>query len=94
VTPASTQSHAIVIGVHADETSWVQIVADGRTVLSRNLAAGESTTILADKDVAVQFGNAGAISWTLNGRAGKPLGALGEVKRATITPETLPQFLR
>ncbi len=92
--PVSPQSNAIVISLHADETSWVQIIADGRAVLSRNLAAGESTTILADKDVAVQFGNAGAISWTLNGRAGKPLGALGEVKRATITPETIAQYLR
>jgi cytoskeleton protein RodZ len=92
--PASPQSNAIVINLHADETSWVQVIADGRSVISRNLAAGESTTILADKDVAVQFGNAGAITWTLNGRAGKPLGALGEVKRATITPDTLAQFLR
>ena len=94
VAAAPAQTRAIVIGLHADETSWVQVIADGRSVLSRNMAAGESTTILADKDVNVQFGNAGAISWTVNGRTAKPLGALGEVKRATITPETAAQFQR
>ena len=93
-TPAPAQSRAIVLKLHADQASWVQITADGRSVLSRNLTAGESQTIEADRDVAVQFGNAGAISWTLNGRAAKPLGALGEVKRATITPDTLAQYLR
>ena len=95
-TPAqpAAQLHAIVIKLHADEASWVQIAADGHPVLSRNVTAGESQTIEADRDVALQFGNAGAISWTLNGRPAKPLGALGEVKRATITPATLAQFLR
>jgi cytoskeleton protein RodZ len=93
-TPAPVQTRALVVKLHADEASWVQVTADGRAVLSRNLTAGESQTIEADRDLALQFGNAGAISWTLNGKAAKPLGALGEVKRATITPDTLAQFLR
>ena len=88
------QTHAIVVKLHADEASWVQITADGKTVVSRNLTSGETQTIEADRDVALQFGNAGAISWTLNGKAAKPLGALGEVKRATITPDSVAQFLR
>jgi len=91
---AQTPARAIVIGLHADEMSWVQVTADGRSVLSRNLSAGETTTILADRDVALQFGNAGAISWTLNGRAAKPLGALGEVKRATVTKDNVTEFLK
>lgn len=93
-TLAPAQSRAIVIKLHADEASWVQITADGRSVLSRNLTAGETQTIEADRDVAVQFGNAGAISWTLNGRAAKPLGALGEVKRATVTKDNVTEFLK
>jgi len=92
--PAAQQNRALVIALHADETSWVQVSADGRSVLSRNLSAGESTTILADRDVALQFGNAGAISWTVNGRAAKPLGALGEVKRATVTKDNVTEFVK
>lgn len=91
---APAQSRAIVIKLHADQTSWVQITADGRAVLSRNLTAGETQTIEADRDVALQFGNAGAISWTVNGRAAKPLGVLGEVKRATLTKENVAEFVK
>ena len=93
-TPANAQTRALVVKLHADETSWVQITADGRSVLSRNLTAGETQVIEADRDLALQFGNAGAISWTLNGRAAKPLGSLGEVKRATVTKENVTDFLK
>jgi cytoskeletal protein RodZ len=94
-TPAAqVEAQRIVLQLHADQGCWVQISADGRSVLSRNLTSGETQTIEAEREVALQFGNAGAISWTINGRAAKPLGALGEVKRATITLETLTQFLQ
>ncbi|TAK14260.1 MAG: helix-turn-helix domain-containing protein [Acidobacteria bacterium] len=88
------QARAIVMKLRADEGCWVQIIADGRSVLSRNLTAGESQTIEADRDVSLQFGNAGAISWTINGRAAKALGALGEVKRATVTKDNVTEFLK
>ena len=91
---APAQTRALVLKLHADETSWVQITADGRAVVSRNLTAGENQTIEADREVALQFGNAGAISWTLNGRPAKPLGSLGEVKRATVTKENVAEFLK
>lgn len=94
VASAPVQTRALVIKLHADETSWVMITADGKSVLSRNLTAGETQMIEADRDVAVQFGNAGAITWTLNGRAGKPLGALGEVKRATVTKDNVTDFVK
>jgi cytoskeleton protein RodZ len=64
-TPSPTQTRALVVKLHADEASWVQITADGKAVFSRNLTAGESQTIEADRDLALQFGNAGAISWTI-----------------------------
>lgn len=88
------EAQRIVLQLHADESCWVQITADGRSVLSRNLTSGETQTIEADREVALQFGNAGAITWTINGRAAKPLGGLGEVKRATVTRDTIPQFVR
>lgn len=92
--PAAPQAHAIVLKLHADDGSWVQVTADGRSVMSRNLTAGETQTIEADREVALQFGNAGAISWTINGRTAKALGGPGEVKRATITPDNVSDFLR
>jgi len=72
----------------------VRTPAEGKSVLSGNRPAGGRQMIEADRDVAVQFGNAGAITWTLNGRAGKPLGALGEVKRATVTKDNVTDFVK
>lgn len=88
--PASTRP--VSIQLEADGSSWVQVTADGRLVLSRNLTAGESQAFEADREITVQFGNAGAIKWTVNGRPAKPLGASGDVRRASITPANASQF--
>lgn len=88
--PVSTRP--VFIQLHADGSSWVQVTADGRLVLSRNLTAGESQTFEADHEIAVQFGNAGAINWMVNGKPAKPLGASGDVRRASITPANASQF--
>jgi cytoskeleton protein RodZ len=89
-TPVS--SRAVSIQIHADASCWVQVTSDGRLVLSRNLSGGESQTFEADREMTVQFGNAGAISWSVNGKPAKPLGAAGDVRRATITADTVSQF--
>ncbi len=88
--PASTRS--VSIQLETDASSWVQVTADGRLVLSRNLTAGESQAFEADREITVQFGNAGAVRWTVNGRPAKPLGASGDVRRASITPANASQF--
>lgn len=82
----------VSIDVKAEASCWVQIMTDGRTAMARNLSAGESLSFEADREIAVQFGNAGAISWTVNGKPAKPLGEAGTVRRATITPDTASQF--
>jgi cytoskeleton protein RodZ len=89
---APASAHPVSIQLHAGASSWVQVTADGRLVLSRNLTAGESQTFEADREIAVQFGNAGAINWTVNGKPAKPLGASGDVRRASITPANASQF--
>jgi len=91
-TTAPPVAHSVSIQLHADASCWVQVTADGRLVLSRNLTAGESQTFQAERELAVQFGNAGAISWTVNGKPAKPLGAPGDVKKASITPDNASQF--
>lgn len=91
-TAAPAPAHPVAIQIHADASCWVQITADGRLVLSRNLTAGESQSFQADRAIDVQFGNAGAISWSVNGKPAKPLGAAGDVRKASITPDTASQF--
>jgi len=91
-TAAAANTRPLTVELHADASCWVKLTADGRLVLSRNLTAGESQSFQADRDVVVQFGNAGAISWIINGKPAKPLGNPGDVRGATITPENVSTF--
>ena len=55
-------------------------VAEGR------LSDAERETLAGEKDVTIRFGDAGAVTWTINGRdAGVP-GGNGAVRDVQITP--------
>jgi len=82
----------VSIDLRAEASCWVKITADGRLVLSRNLSAGESQAFQAEKEISVQFGNAGAITWSINGKPAKALGDAGAVRTATITPDNASTF--
>lgn len=90
VTPPAPRT--VAIQLRAEASCWVQVTADGKLLMSRNLTAGESQSFQADKKITVQFGNAGAITWTINGKPAAPLGAMGDVRKATITPDTAASF--
>jgi cytoskeletal protein RodZ len=66
---------------------WVAATADGQRTLYRTLAPGERQTIDAERQIAVRFGDAGAVTWAINGRDGAPLGGSGEVRDLRITPD-------
>jgi len=68
---------------------WVAATADGQRTLYRTLQPNESQTINASEVIALRFGDAGAVKWTVNGRQGSPLGADGAVRNLTITPENV-----
>ena len=66
---------------------WVTASVDGRRTIYRILQAGERETLTGNNEVLVRFGDAGAVSWTINGRdAGLP-GANGAVRDVRVTPE-------
>ena len=65
---------------------WVSV--DGRRAsrCSRDLMnAGDKQVVTAEKQIALSVGDAGAFAYTLNGRAGKSLGAAGKIVRTRIT---------
>ena len=66
---------------------WVAASVDGKQALYRILQAGERQTLTASREIVARFGDAGAVTWTLNGRKGESLGASGLVRDLRITPE-------
>lgn len=55
----------------------LEVIADGREVIARRLEAGELVRVGLDADIVLRGDNAGAVHFSINGRAGRMLGAAG-----------------
>lgn len=84
---------ALRIEVHPTGPCWVRLEVDGRVVLERLVQPGERIVRDAGSAVRLQVGDAGAFAFTLNGQAGRSLGAAGRVARADITPDNATTFV-
>ncbi len=74
--------------------TWIQIYADGELVIEGLKLEGEKIQVIAKKELLIQTGNAGGISFTLNNKIGKPLGEPGAVvKDIRITLENMETFI-
>jgi cytoskeleton protein RodZ len=59
---------------------WVAASVDGKRTIYRIVQAGEKISLDAEREIAARFGDAGAVAWSFNGRAGATLGATAVVK--------------
>ena len=71
---------------------WLSVTVDGRQVFAGLMNAGDKRVVNAEKQIALSVGDAAALHYTLNGRAGKPLGAAGKVVNARITLANVQEF--
>jgi cytoskeleton protein RodZ len=79
---AATPLH-LLVEITAD--SWVNLQADGRSVMDREMRDGETRSFDAEKEFRFQtIGNAGGVVLTLNGVHIPPLGNQGEVLHDTV----------
>ncbi len=89
-----TTSGGLVLTMTAQQECWVEVRADGTTVVNRVLAEGESQTLEARGEIVLSVGNAGGLSLRLNDRPALPLGRSGEVrKNIVITRKNLPSLV-
>ncbi len=84
----------LVLTMTAEQNCWVEVRADGETVLSRILVAGESETLEAEGEIVLSVGNAGGLAIRVNDQPARPLGRNGEVrKNIVITRQSLPALV-
>lgn len=72
---------------------WVRVSADGAVRYQGMLQRGDRQTVDARDQIYLEVGDAGTLSFTLNGRPGKPLGTGGQVARAHIRRSNLAEWL-
>ena len=73
---------------------WVSLTVDGSVRISRLMAAGERETHEIREGAELNLGSAGAMSFTINGRRSKPIGAVGAVETLRITRSNFKEFLQ
>jgi len=84
----------LVLTMTAQQDCWVEVRADGATVVNRVLAEGESQRLEARGEIVLSVGNAGGLSIRVNDRPALPLGRAGEVrKNIVITRQNLPSLV-
>jgi transcriptional regulator with XRE-family HTH domain len=68
----------VVMMITVSSRCQLRIVADGREVVGRIVEAGELLQVSLSHEVALSGDNAGAVQFSINGRAGRMLGVPGE----------------
>ncbi len=89
----ATDAGPLTIQISPTADCWVQASADGATVISRVLRAGDREVVVAQGAIDLRIGDAGAFAFTINQRPGRSLGAFGEVVDVQITPSNYRSFV-
>lgn len=86
VTDAAPNPNATVhVEITADEPSWVLVKADGKFLFSGTLDAKQTRTVEAGKNLEVRLGNAGGVTFVLNGNPIGAVGPKGQVRTVQFT---------
>jgi cytoskeleton protein RodZ len=76
-----------VVSIRARQRTWVSVMADGKRVISGELAASSEKTVQARNQITLKTGNAGGTDLAFNGKALPSLGADNQVRTVTINAD-------
>lgn len=91
VTAGATPALRMTLTVTAP--CWVRASLDETRNFERTLQPGEHADLQAENSIVLKVGNAGALTFTLNGVAGRSLGASGHVVTERIDRTNLESYI-
>jgi cytoskeletal protein RodZ len=91
--PRDTAPDRLNVRLSTSDLCWISVVADGQPAVERLLQAGQQEVVDARGSMVLRAGNAGALSWTINGSAGRPLGGSGQVVTVRLDLDNFRSFL-
>lgn len=74
--------------LHATAEVWLEVTADGEQRIYRLVMPGEDVSVDAQHRITLRIGDASAVTYTINGAPGRPLGEPGVVRDIVISPDT------
>jgi len=92
--PPPQPIRGLQLELNFNEDCWIQVYADGNLAVDGLKLEGFRIQVQAESELVINLGNAGGVSFKLNGQPGKSLGKRGAVvKNIRITRENLDEFL-
>ncbi len=92
-TPRRTND-AVAMMLSVSTPTSLQLVADGREIVAGRIEPGNVIRLTLDSDIVLVGDNAGAVHFSINGRAGRALGDEGEPLTARISRTDYQDFLQ
>jgi cytoskeleton protein RodZ len=82
---ADRASGPVRLELLADEPVWVLARADGKYLFSGTLEPNQTRTVEANERLTLRLGNAGGVTFKLNGKQVGPVGPKGQVREVQFT---------
>lgn len=85
---AAAPGAALVVAIHATDDAWIDATTDGERKAYRLFTRGEDLRLEAQKEIRLRVGNAGGVTYTINGKPARSIGGPGIVRDIVISPDT------
>lgn len=84
--PAVATNAPLVVQLHANTEVWIEADADGERKVYQLFEQGQDLRLEGQKEIRLLVGDAAAVSFTINGKPGRPLGGTGVVRQFVVSP--------
>jgi cytoskeletal protein RodZ len=82
--PVEPATRPLIVQIHATGECWIEASADGEQKAYRLLLPGEDLRLEGTKQIRLLVGDAGAVTYSINGKPGLALGARGVVREVVV----------
>jgi hypothetical protein len=80
------------VSIAVAKRCWISALVDGDLVVYRLFEPGDEVRVEGDTAIRLRIGNAGGVSYSINGVPARPLGGEGEAVTVEMTPENYRRF--
>ena len=87
--PTATTNALLIVQLHVNGEVWIEADADGERKVYQLFEQGQDLRVEGQKEIRFLVGDAAAVSFTINGKPGRPLGGTGVVRQFVVSPATV-----
>jgi transcriptional regulator with XRE-family HTH domain len=84
---AAPASRRLMVILDVSRPCWVTATADGQRAIYALLQPGVREKLTATREIVIRAGDAGALTWSINGKDSGSFGAPGEVRTVRVTDD-------